>query len=81
MSRDPKDHINTRILHSGSKDQYKGIPDTMVGRILMFMWSFGALVSFGSTFEWCGSQDVGFAGPPYSLAVGLLALLPRKYME
>ena len=39
----PKDHINTRISHSGCKNQYKGIPETMVGRILVFMWSYGAL--------------------------------------
>ena len=29
--RAPKDHINTRISHSGSMDQYKGIPESMVG--------------------------------------------------
>ena len=44
-SRGPKDHINIRISRSGSQAQYKGIPEIMVGRILMFMWSFGALDS------------------------------------
>ena len=37
IDRGPKDHINVRILHSGSKAQYKGIPEIMVSRILMFM--------------------------------------------
>ena len=44
----PKDHKNIRISHSGSTDQYKGIPENMVGRILMFMWSLAALVEGGS---------------------------------
>ena len=39
----PRDHINIRISHSGSKAQFKGIPETLFWRILMFIWSFGAL--------------------------------------
>ena len=35
--------MNIRISHFGSKAQYKGDPETMVGRILMYMWSFGVL--------------------------------------
>ena len=30
----PKGHTNRRILHSGSKAQDKGIPETMICRIL-----------------------------------------------
>ena len=30
LYRGPKDHINIRILQSGSKAQYKGIPETML---------------------------------------------------
>ena len=30
-----------KILHSGPKAQEKWIPETMVCRILVFMWSFG----------------------------------------
>ena len=43
---------NIRILHYGSKDQYsiRGIPETMVGRILTFMWPFGALLHLGKFF-------------------------------
>ena len=44
----PKDHINTRILHSGPNAQYKGIPEPMVCRILMFLWSFGFLEASGA---------------------------------
>ena len=34
--RGPKDHINIRISHSGSKARERGIPEIMV-RILMFL--------------------------------------------
>ena len=43
--RGPKDHINIRILQFGSKVQDKpktqtrGIPNTMICRILAFKWS------------------------------------------
>ena len=40
----PKGHINIRISHSGSKAQYEGIPEIMVCRILVFMWSLGPQV-------------------------------------
>ena len=33
------DDTNIGILHSGSKAQDRGIPETMAYRILMFMWS------------------------------------------
>ena len=38
-------YINRRISHSGSRDQYdlKEIPEIVFCRILMLMWSFGAL--------------------------------------
>ena len=36
----PKDHINIRISHSGSKDQHEG--DTKKHTV---MWSFGALLT------------------------------------
>ena len=41
----PTDHINIRFLHAGDKAQYKGNPDVMVCRILMFMsmWFVWAL--------------------------------------
>ena len=39
----PKDHINIRISHSSSKAQLRGIPETMVCRILMSMWSGGPI--------------------------------------
>ena len=36
--------IDIRILHIlVPRTSIKGIPETMVGRILMFVWSFGAL--------------------------------------
>ena len=38
--RGPKDPIGTRILHSGSKAPQSGIPEKMLRRILVFMWSF-----------------------------------------
>ena len=41
VNRSRKDHLNIRILHSGSKAQDKEIPETVVCRILMFKWSFG----------------------------------------
>ena len=41
--RGPKDHISMRILSSCSKPQDKEIPEVMVGRMLMFMSSFGRL--------------------------------------
>ena len=41
--RGPKDHINIRISHSGLKAQYKGESKIVVGRILVFKWSFGPL--------------------------------------
>ena len=41
--RGPTDHMNLRILHSGSMAQTKGIPGFIVCQILMFMWSFGPL--------------------------------------
>ena len=47
----PKDHINIRISHSGSRAQDRGIPEIMVGRILMFMWSFGVLLLSEPTGE------------------------------
>ena len=56
--KDYKDHINRRILHSGSKAQKRGIPEIRVCRIVMFMRSFGPLTitgnsrtNSGSTFE------------------------------
>ena len=37
-------NINRRISHSGClRPNIKGMPETMVCRIRMFMWSFGAL--------------------------------------
>ena len=36
--------VNTRILRFGSKAQDKGIPETMVCRILLFMWSLGPII-------------------------------------
>ena len=44
MDRGPKDHINIRISHSGSTANISGIQKMMFRRILMFMWSLGALV-------------------------------------
>ena len=37
-------------FYSGSKAQYKGIPEIMGCRILVFMWSFGPLYK-GITFR------------------------------
>ena len=43
-ARGPTGHIDGRISHSGSKAQYiREIPEIVFGRILVFMWSFGAL--------------------------------------
>ena len=42
-SRGPKDHINMRVLHSGSKAKDQQIPETMICRILGIMWFFGPL--------------------------------------
>ena len=36
--------INMRILHSGPNPKASGIPETMVCRALMFMWSFEPLI-------------------------------------
>ena len=44
-SRRPKDHIVIRILHSDPKAKDKGIPESVVCRILVFMLSFGPLKS------------------------------------
>ena len=41
QGRDPKYHMNIRILDLGSKTQARGIPETKVCGILRFMWSFG----------------------------------------
>ena len=39
----PKDHINISISHSFvPRTSIRGIPETMVGGILMFRWPFGA---------------------------------------
>ena len=43
--RGPKDQLNMRILHSGSKTQDTGIPETMVRRTLMLMCFFGPKVA------------------------------------
>ena len=40
----PQDHLNTTISNSGSKDQYKGDTRNVFCRILVFMWSFEALL-------------------------------------
>ena len=40
-TRGRKDDITIRISRSGSRTSRKGIPATMVARILMFRWSFG----------------------------------------
>ena len=42
--RAPKDRIQIGISHSGPRLQYQGIPETMVDRSLLFMWSFGPLI-------------------------------------
>ena len=36
-------HEHNRISHSGSDAEYKGIPKTMLCRILWFVWSSGAV--------------------------------------
>ena len=41
--RGQKDHMNIRILQSGFEAQDKGLPETMVCRILMLSWSVGPL--------------------------------------
>ena len=41
-SRGPGDRVNIRILHSN----IKGMPEIRFCRILVFMWSFGALASY-----------------------------------
>ena len=41
ITRGPRDHVHKRILHSDSKAQDKGIPETMVCRMLVFAWSLG----------------------------------------
>ena len=38
IHRGPKDHRTARILHSGSKAQTKGIPETMVCSILVLIY-------------------------------------------
>ena len=48
----PKDHLSIRIPHPGSKAQDKGgIPETMVCRILLFMWSFGILLESRRNYQ------------------------------
>ena len=54
----PEDHINTRISHSGSRAQSKGMPEIMVCRILMFMWSVGSLNTGVLSFLVQGPQVV-----------------------
>ena len=42
--RGPKENINMRISHPGSRAHNKGnTKNNMVGRILMFLWSLGTL--------------------------------------
>ena len=43
LSRGPEDHIDINVRVPRSKTW--GIPETMVRRILLFMWSFGPLLS------------------------------------
>ena len=47
LYRGPKDHINIRILHSGSKAQEREIPETMVSSILVLMCPFGRRLQGG----------------------------------
>ena len=43
QNRGPIDDVNTWILNSSSKAQDKGLPEAIISRILMFIWSFGPL--------------------------------------
>ena len=66
-----KDYMNTRILHIGLRPKTRGIPETVVCRILMFMWSFGHPAVLGTLWilwlllsgqalvelEWSGVDD------------------------
>ena len=45
ISRGPEDRINMKMSDSGSKANIRGIPEMLFCRILMFMPSFGALIS------------------------------------
>ena len=60
--RGPRDHINIRILHSGFKAQDKGIRETMVPRILTFMWSFAPLKCWRSKVRCRLSHSFGSSG-------------------
>ena len=48
---DPKGDVNTRISRSGSKARYKGDTRKLVCRILLFLWSFGALRTHGNLWQ------------------------------
>ena len=58
----PKDHLNRRILHEGSKAQDKGAfqKNHSFGRILTLMWSLAGVSSVGAAL----AQVVCYCGLP-----------------
>ena len=74
-SRSHTDHINLRILHSGSGAMTRWIPETMVCRILASMWSFGSFILAGRPVELTWHEEHRHANPAsqkpsYCLAQG-----------
>ena len=49
--RGPKDHIDTRILHSGSKARDEGIPETMLSGMLRFTRCLDPYMKWARRFE------------------------------
>ena len=64
---------NRRILHSGCKAEFDGIPETIRCRILLFTWSVGALMMrvdgkiFGTFLT--GSKQYPYLGPKPGLSL------------
>ena len=82
--RGPEDHRSIRISHSGSKTRYKG--DTMVCRILVFMWSFGALRQPTPTQDQPGTSSTTREASPAvqkgkTHAFSLCASAPKRHTQ
>ena len=54
-TRGAKDHTNTSISHQGFKANVREMPEIMSCRILVFMWSFGALPELSFVVPFGGS--------------------------
>ena len=67
-----KDHISTRILHSGPKPQDAGIPATMVCRILVFLFKSIESISLSAICIYIQSQYLQSTSTYYMWFAGSL---------